>query len=220
MKLIPVIEVGYNNQEVSKPFKYPYWSNSEVWDTYHDECFKKAGFTDKFIPYLKGCSFYKLKDISENNLTKLIIDHTHQMREGKCSRDNVFSFFGGYVLQVDGQDKYFPQCCGGLSDISYWEELSNGRSSYYEGHPSPVIKFENNKIVFHFAADYFEEVFEPPPIDTILTIDRLELQIAVKETKQQLYLFQKQLEYINEKEKLYIENIGELLIWGESSFVF
>jgi hypothetical protein len=141
IELIPVIELGYNNQDVKVPEKYPFWDYPEIWDAYHEECYQKAGFKDKFTPYLKGSSFYQLSDITDTNLTKLTVDHTQAMRDGKYEiSHDISAFFGGYVLQVNGKDKFFPQCCGELSDIIYWDRISNRQSSYYEGHPAPQIK--------------------------------------------------------------------------------
>lgn len=218
IELIPVIEIGYNNQGVTAPDKYPYWVNSDIWDNYHDECYQKAGFKDKLIPYLKGSSFFKITDISDKNLTKLTVDHTQEMREGQYERQQAATFFGGFVLKVEGQDKYFPQCCGELSDIFYWENISNGQTSYYEGHPAPKIKFENNCIVFYFSVDEFDEHFQPTPTENILSIDRLALKIAVESVKKELQIFEQRLNRINEDEKLSIENIGGLLIWDNGNF--
>lgn len=218
IELIPVIEIVYRNKDVPAPTEYPYWDNSEIWDKYHQECYKKAGFKDILIPYLKGSSFYKLSDISDDNLTKLTIDHTQEMRNGKYEREMACAFFGGYVLRVDEQDRYFPQCCGELSDITYWERLSNEQDSYYEGHPSPQINFIDNNIIFDFSTDDYDEPFQPTPTETILTIDRLELKKAVEKVKAELEIFEQRLSRINSKEKLNIENIGGLLIWDNANY--
>lgn len=219
IELIPVVEIEYKNQGVSAPDKYPYWDNSEIWDVYHEECYQKAGFKDKLTPYLKGSSLYKLSDITDSNLTKLTIDHTQEMRDGKYERpQDTCAFSGGYVLRVDGQDKYFPQCCGELSDIIYWDRLSNGQSSYYEGHPAPQTKFEDNNIVFDFSVDEFDESFQPTPTEIILSIDRLELKSAVEKAKSELQTFEQRLNKINEDEKLNIDNIGGLLIWDNGNY--
>lgn len=219
IELIPVIEIGYNNQGVTAPDKYPYWDNSEIWDAYHEECYQRAGFKDKLTPYLKGSSFYKLSDITDNNLTKLTIDHTQEMRDGKYERpQDTCAFSGGYVLRVNGQDKYFPQCCGELSDINYWENISNGKSSYHEEHPTPQLKFENSNIVFDFSVDEFDEHFQPTPTEIILSIDRLELRKAVERVKSELVTFENRLEKINRDEKLNIDNIGRLLIWDNGNY--
>lgn len=217
IELIPVIEIVYSNQGVVAPEKHPYWDNSDIWDKYHEECYQKAGFKDKLIPYLKGSSFYKLDDITDNNLTKLTIDHSQEMRDGKYERpQDTFSFSGGYVLQVNGQDKYFPQCCGELSDINYWENISNGKNSYHEEHPTPQLKFENSRIVFDFSTDEFDEPFQPTPTEIILSIDRLQLKRAVEKAKTELQIFEQRLNKINEK--LNIDNIGGLLIWDNSNY--
>ena len=219
IELIPVIEIGYNNQDVPAPDKYPYWENSEIWDKYHEECYQKAGFKNNFIPYLKGSSFCRLSDITENNLTKLTIDHTQEMRDGKYERlQDTCAFFGGYVLRINGQDKYFPQCCGELSDIHYWVRLSDGQSSFCEGHPAPQIQLEDNNIVFDFSVDEFDESFQPTPTEITLSIDRIELKRAVEKVRTELQAFEQRLNKINEDEKLNIDSIGGLLIWDNGNY--
>lgn len=219
IELIPVIEIQYNNQGVTPCNKYPYWDNSAVWEEYHDACHQKAGFKEKLISYLKGSPFYKLSDISDNNLAKLTIDHTQEMRDGKYQRpQDTCTFFGGYVLRIDGQDKFFPQCCGLLSDIYYWEALSNGQLSFYEGHPSPKVEFKGSHITFDFLVDEFYERFEPTPPDITLSIDRFELKKAVEKVKIELRDFEQRLNKINQVNKLNIDNIGELLIWENENY--
>lgn len=217
IELIPVIEIGYNDQHLKAPNTYPYWDHSEIWDKYHQECLLKAGFKDKMIPYLAGSSFYRISDITDRNLVKLTIDHTKDLREGKYNREQACTFSEGYVLRVKGEDKYFPQCCGELSDIHYWERLANGYSGYYEGHPQPVVTFNKSSITFDFTIDEFDEHFKPTPPETILTIDVLALKIVVDHTKEQLLVFEKRIEKINEEERLNIDNIAELLIWNNES---
>ncbi|WP_293309517.1 hypothetical protein [Pedobacter sp. UBA5917] len=215
--LIPVIEIGYNNQGITAPHKYPYWEHPEIWNAYHQECFEKAGFKDKLTPYLKGSSFFKPSEITDNNLTKLTIDHTQEMRDGKYERQQAATFFGGYVLNINGKDKYFPQCCGGLSDIVYWDSLSTQQKTYYEGHPAPQIKFDGDNVIFDFLVDEFDGPFEPAPSEITLSVDRYELKKAVEKAKTALQSFEKRLDKINEAEKLNIENIGKLLIWGDDN---
>lgn len=214
VELIPVVEIGYNNQGVPIPDAYPYWENTESWDTYHAQCHQKAGFPDALNPYLKGSSFYALPNISDKNLAKLIIDHTQSMREGEHQRlQDTCTLFGGFVLRIDGQDKYYPQCCGELSDIAYWEEVSNGLYAYCEGHPTPRIEFDNTHVIFDFSVDEFDEYFQPTPTETTLIVELLALREAVAAAKVQLSAFEKRIELININEKLYIEDIGRLLIW-------
>jgi hypothetical protein len=219
IELIPVLEIIYSNQGVIVPDKFPKSENSEIWDKYYEERYQKSGFKEKLIPYLKGWYYYKLSDISDNILTKLIIYHTQEFRDGKINRlQETCAFSGGYVLLVDGQAKHFPQCCGELSDIKYWENISNGKSSYHEEHPTPQIKFEGNKIIFDFSVDEFDEWFEPKPIEIKLTIDRIELKTAVAKAMTELQTFEQRLNKINDDEKLCIDNIGGLLIWDNGNY--
>lgn len=119
VQLIPVLEIGHNNQNVPVPNKYPYWENASVWDKYHQESYSKASFKDTLIPYLAGSSFYRMTDVTNDNLIKLTKDHTEDLRNGKYSREQASVLSGGYVLHIEIQDVFFPQCCGDLSDIIY-----------------------------------------------------------------------------------------------------
>ena len=143
---------------------------------------------------------------------ELLLDEKYKRPEDTCA------FSGGYVLRVNGQDRYFPQCCGELSDINYWENISNGKSSYHEEHPTPQLKFGISKIIFDFSTDEFDEPFQPTPRENILSIDRLELKRAVEKVKTELQTFEQRLDKINKDEKLNIDNIGGLLIWDNGNY--
>ena len=219
IELIPVIEIGYNNQDVPTPDKYPYWEYPELWDKYNSDSYKKAGFKDELKPYLAGSSFYRLSKISDNNLTKVVIDHTQEMRDGKYGREQASAFFGGYVLRIDGQDIYFPQCCGDLADIHYWENLTKGKESgFYAGHPESQVTIQGDKITFNFTVGEFDEHFAPTPKDNVVHFDIPSLTKAIQTVKEELKIFEQRLEKINQDEKLNIENIGELLIWDNANY--
>ncbi|MBM9547402.1 hypothetical protein JWG40_10265 [Leptospira sp. 201903074] len=219
LELIPVIEIGYNNQGVEVPNKYPYWAYSALWDKYHSDCHTQAGFVNSFNPYLAGSSFYRLSEITDINLTKLIIDHTKDLRERKFEREQANAFFGGYVLRIDGQDKYYPQCCGDLSDIKYWENLVNKKEcGFYSGHPEPKVKIKEKIITFDFTVDEFGECFSPTPEENIIQFDILSLKKAIEIVKRELSLFEQKINIINKRENLNIENIGGLLIWDNTNY--
>jgi hypothetical protein len=219
VELIPVLEIGYNNQDIPTPDKHPYWEYPELWDKYNFDSYKEAGFKDELKPYLAGSSFYRLSEITDNNLTKLVIDHTQEMRDGKHGREQASAFFGGYVLRVDRQDKYFPQCCGDLADIRYWENLAKGKESgFYAGHPEPQVKIQGNKLTLDFTVGEFDEHFAPTPKESLVHIDIPSLTRAIQEVKEELELFEQRIEKVNQHEKLKIENIGELLIWDNANY--
>ena len=217
IELIPVIEIGYNNQGIPVPDQYPYWDFPELWDKYNFDSYKKAGFKDELKPYLAGSSFYTLAEITDDNLTKLVIDHTQEMLDGKYQREQTSPLFGGYVLRIDGEDTYFPQCCGDLSDIHYWEKLANGENGFYAGHPQPQVKIEANTIILDFLVEALDEDFIPIPKDSMVSLDILALKKAIVQTKQELKTFELRLEKINRDNHLNIDEIGELLIWNDTN---
>lgn len=212
IELIPVIEIGYNNQGIQVPDKYPYWENPELWDNFHYECYKKAGFKDKLMPYLKGSSFFRLTDITDDNLIILTKDHTQEQKEQSCS------FFGGYILRIDNQDRLFPQCCGLLADINFWTSVSNGQDSHYEGHPAPQITFKGNSIMIDLTTNELDEIFQPPPPVLIFEVDKTELRMAVNNTKRELITFADRLIRINSTENLNITKIDDVLIWVDGNY--
>lgn len=217
IELIPVIEIGYSNQGIPVPDQYPYWDFPELWDKYNFDSYKKAGFKDELKPYLAGSSFYILAEITDDNLTKLVIDHTQEMLDGKYQREQASPLFGGYVLRIDGEDIYFPQCCGDLSDIHYWEKLANGENGFYAGHPQPQVKMEANTIMLDFSVEALDEDFIPTPKDSMVSLDILALKKAIVQAKQELKTFELRLEKINRDNHLNIDEIGELLIWNDAN---
>lgn len=218
VELIPVIEIGYNNQDIPIPDKYPYWDYPELWNKFNSECYKKAGFKDEFKPYLAGSSFYKLTDITEKNLAKIIIDHTQELREGKYEREQASALSGGYVLRIDGQDKYFPQCCGDLADLKYWENIAKGKEKcIYAGHPEPQVKIHGDKVTLDFTVGEFDEHFVPKPKENMVQFDIPSLSKAIELVKTELNIFEQRLNKINQDENLNIDNIGLLLIWENAN---
>lgn len=217
VELIPVIEIDYHNLAIKAPHNYPYWDYPEFWDKYNSDCYKKAGFIDNFKPYLAGSSFYR-PEITDNNLTKLIIDHTQEMRKGKYGREQTSAFFGGYFLCLSGQDKLFPQCCGDLTDIHYWSKLAQGPyKGFYQGHPEPDVEIKGVEITLNFNVGEFDEHFSPTPIENIINFDIFSLEYAIEIARIELYAFELRVNKINEDEKLNINNISNLLIWGDEA---
>jgi hypothetical protein len=213
IELIPVIELGYNNQGIETPEKYPYWENQDVWYEYRNKSLNKAGFKDKFEPYFRGSQFYEPRKITDRNLEKIAADHTEELRKGEYEREQASCLFGGYVLKINGQDKCFPQCCGDLSDIIYWEKISKKKNSYCEGHPAPDYKFGFNKVTFDFSVAKYDEHFEPTPPERILKIDLGELINAVENAKIELIKLSERIKKVNQKMNLGIDRIDDLLIW-------
>lgn len=212
IELIPVIEIEFNHQEVKAPDEYPYWDFPGVWNRYRETRLIQEGFTTPMTPYLPGGPFYRLTAISDENLARLVIDHAGEMKEQSCS------LFGGYVLRVDEQDKLFPQCCGVLADIQFWENISNGKSSYYEGHPVPLVSFKGEYVLFDLSTNEFYESFQPTPPTSLFQVHRHDLLKAVEKTVEELKFFAKRLDQINTTLGLNIRNIDKVLIWEEDNY--
>ena len=192
--LVPVIEIGYHNQGVKSPENFPYWEFPDEWQDYADKSYAKAGFKDKFIPYKKGSSFYRAKDFSDENLVKIVNDHFAGIVKDEWNEDETCALFGGFVLKINGEDKLFPQCCGDLSDIVYWEAIAKyGQSKFYNGHPAPQVEFDENNVVF-LCKDEFEQFV--PNTDEKIIVPRIELLKAYEGAILELNEFEKRLNRI------------------------
>ncbi|NHA06419.1 hypothetical protein G7092_21595 [Mucilaginibacter sp. HC2] len=216
VKLIPVIEVVYYSEDIPMPEKSPYWTYPVLWDNYNAANYIKAGFKDKFKPYLPGSTFYTLSSLSEGNLTKIIKDRVDDITKNKYARTEVSPLNGGYVLNIDDVDVYFPQCCGDLSDINYWKELVfNNQLSFFAGHPEPQLEIKKDTIIFDFEVGEFDEHFVPPPAYNKIEVNKVALKAAIEHVNAELHRFADTIRKISIAEQLDIPDIDKLLIWDE-----
>lgn len=215
VKLIPVIEIGYANQGVETPEHGPYWKYPKEWSDFNNKSYKKAGFKDSFIPFEPGASLFEIDLISDDNLKKIVVDHTRELRNGDYAREQACPLFGGYVLEMNGERLFYPQCCGDLGDIQFWRNISNSKESPYEGHPAPKVSFDNDEIVFDLKVQELDEEFVPPPKKRDFRLVKEELKNAIKEAESTLEKFANRIKEINESENLRLERIEDLLVWRD-----
>lgn len=218
MKLIPVIEIGYTNQGVEAPEYGPYWKYPKKWDDFNNASYKKAGFKDSFKPLDPGASLYEIGLISDDNLKKIVVDHTEELRKGEYDREQASPLFGGYVLEMNGERLFYPQCCGDLGDIQFWRNISNGKESYYEGHPAPQVKFENEEILFDLTVQEFDEEFTPIPKRRKFRLKKNDLKKAIKETELALEKFASRIKTINLSQNLNLDRVEDLLVWENINY--
>lgn len=208
IKLIPVMELFRTLDKVELPEKGPYWEYADDWDKYNRQCLKKNGFSE-IVSYTKGSNLYELSKINGNDLLLQI-----KYRTEDWSLDEICPFDGGYILNVNGEDLLYPQCCSDLGDIESWMLLANGDSQgFWQGHPWPIIDVKNNKIVFDLSVEEFDEHFVPIPLKEKFEIERASLKRAVDSLAKELDRFAVKLNEINYKEKLGFENLAKILIW-------
>jgi hypothetical protein len=193
VQLIPVLEIQLNTRE---------------------EC---LSYPEALVPYSDGLDFYRISDLTESNLGVVVAKHTAALRSAEYAREEASALFGGYVLKVNGVDVYFPQCCGDLSDIRYWEQLLTGKSpNPGNGHPAPVVVIKKDRVKLIFAIDQDDEKFEPAPAQNSVDIGREEVRVAVDEAKVELMNLAEKLKKINDDRSLGVKDIDKLLIWGDS----
>lgn len=218
VELIPVIEISIYNEETELPETGPYWEYQQEWGNYNNVCNQIAGFSEALKAYLLGSSLYELHAISKQDLLPLLkVEMEKQDDEEKAPEELTRSFYGGYILKVNGQDILFPQCCSDLTDITEWEDLIDDQENtyFYCGHPSPRITQIDDDILFDFVNSEIKESFCPPvPLDEV-RISRSALKTAVEIAKNELKDFSDRLEKVNTEHNLGIKNIAEILVYGK-----
>ena len=161
----------------------------------------------------KGQGHFPIESLTYDEIAKIVLEHTADLRDGVYNRTSACPLFGGYVLSVNGEDVFFPQCCGDLSDINYWESLSMGTTTVYSGHPGPIVKIKSGLVTLDFTEDEFEP-YNPVPSRQKIIVKQSDLDAAVQVAKQQLYRLTARLQEINSAYNLEIDAIDHLLVWG------
>lgn len=217
IELIPVIEINNYDQDVPMPPQGPSWEFPNEWEKYFLTANLEAGFSKDLKPYSKGSSLYQINDISSSDLLKIIqtkID-IEESDDELTLEDLVSPFNGGYILKIDGNNKYFPQCCSDLGDITEWDDLLDDEDhNFYMGHPSPRIEKSENTIIFDFLNSEIQDNYTPPVLEDQIIVDKNELANTIEGAKKELKIFAEKLIQINESENLNIPNIEKLLIYG------
>jgi hypothetical protein len=215
VELIPVIEIRYSDPGIPFPEEVSYWLQPKAWDEFHALNYKKARLPDLPAPYLPGSAFFKVLDLPDAALEKIILDHTEEFRTTIYERGQASPLSGGCVLRINSQDIFFPQCCGELSDIRFWEKLvTEDKPGYFEGHPVPEVLILGGRVQFSFEVNEFDELFIPPPPYNKVEIEKHDLATAVTQAMKVLGEFAERVEQVNRKYNLGINRIDKLLVWG------
>lgn len=136
IELLPVIEINFYSEQIPSPKKGPYWEYEEEWEKFKLLCLEEAGISTKMEAVKKGSSLFRLNAIPKENLSKIIDKHFEELfGEEETVAEEIASLDGGYVLQVNGNQELFPQCCGTLKDIKEWENIYHGKEYFWIGHP-------------------------------------------------------------------------------------
>lgn len=216
IELIPVVEITNYDNDIPLPPEGPYWEFIEDWENYHIQTNLEAGFSKELKSYSKGSSLYRINEISNEDLLKLIQKEINfeDDDENLGIEDLNNPFNGGYILKIDGIDKYFPQCCSDLGDITEWDDLLDDEdNNFYMGHPSPKIEKSQNIIIFDFLNSQIQENYAPPILENQIAVDKEKLATAIQEAKKELEIFARKLIKINESENLNIPNIEKIFVY-------
>ncbi|WBV52328.1 hypothetical protein [Chryseobacterium gambrini] len=217
IELIPVIEITNYDNDIPLPPFGPYWEFSTEWEHYRIATNLDAGFSENLQSYSKGSSLYRISEIPDSDVLKIIQNKitTDENDDNLTIEDLISPLIGGYILKINDVDSYFPQCCGDLSNIEYWNNLFLDEDSFfYMGHPSPKIIKSENTIIFDFLNSPIQEGYAPPVSENQIEANKDLLKIAVENVKKELYDFARRLVKISETENLDIPEIDKLFVYG------
>lgn len=182
ISLIPVIELqpaNFNPRDRISPTK-SYLEAPKEWLTYHQACYKDAGF--EYLKPIEPLSWlFEIESLSEANL-KIILKNWF---EGHATNfDSIKEIFddpieyaplvpGGYLCKVDGLIKSRPGCCCGLEDLVDWKEGDR----VHTGHgPNDIVDiFRHTSAIIELVI--LEERFTIPEKDYTKIIKAAELNI-------------------------------------------
>ncbi|WP_294252273.1 hypothetical protein [uncultured Chryseobacterium sp.] len=221
IELISVIEIENYIEEIPFPQSGPYWEFADEWEEYHLLTNAKAGFSKDLKPYSTGSSFYRISDISDADLLRVIQKEIDRQKDDDNSEivELACPLMGGFVLNINESDIYYPQCCGDLSAIECWNDLlADGDSYFYMGHPSPRIIKTEKTILLDFLNSEIQEHYVPPIKEDQIEIDTDALRIALEKVNQELHHFVERLVKINETQNLNILGMERILVYGRNDY--
>lgn len=211
--LVPVIEIYCIDDTIKMPngswHEYP-----AEWEQYHRQCNKMAGFTELLNEAFPGSSLYRVTDLTTLTLRQLLLNAITKMKEDELDMEDLGPFSGGFILQLNGENKLLPQCCSDLLVIHEWEKLVNDYNGYFwQGHPSPLVTVEGDVITFNVEQRAPEsEQFFPPLPDKLIVVNRLHLKTAIDRAKSELLEFANRLLAIEQAEGWCVEGIVKMLV--------
>lgn len=198
--MIPVIEITYYNDHVALP-QGNYRNNPREWELYKRECKKRAGFTDIITAFPAGSDFYRVRDLPDSTVKKLVLDLLAENEGEQPIEDRLLPFDGGFVLQINGEARIMPECCCDLLSVHEWDNLVNGKVGFWIGHPEPEVSVAGDTITF---ITYLSE--------TPVVVSRLDLKNALEQARIELQAFAQRLVALEQAEGWGINNIDKLLV--------
>lgn len=215
IELIPVIEIQNYNEVIPMPPSGPYWEFADEWEDYRLSTNVQAGFSNNLKSYSKGCSFYRTSEIPDSDLLKVVQKEIDRQKDDDHPEivELACPLIGGFILNINGADIYYPQCCGDLSSIECWNDLLSDEYSYfYMGHPSPGIIKTEKTIIFDFLNSEIQENYAPPVQKDHVELDKDVLRTALEKTNRELEHFAERLVTITKAHQLNIPGIDSILV--------
>lgn len=205
--LIPVVEIFFINEKLPSPTGNR-WNNPKEWEAYELKCQLTAGLSKPIKRFPLVGDFYKLQDLTKEAI-KMIVDKKLKeiIEDETLTLEDLSSLYGGFVLQENGVNLLFPQCCGTIKDFQHWKNAANGNIQlFWVGHPEPKLTQTKTTITFDCQEP------NPPFVKTKFTIQKEQLKIAIKEVEPKLLAFEQKINALYPNIKF--KNLGRKLLYN------
>lgn len=191
MNLIPVIEFQPGLYS-TKDYEIPKYQDFDGWDKYWKNSLADAGIIG-LEAYKKASWFVETeKLIAHSQAIEIIVKNELADIEPNSELDfieQLSSFDGGYILEVDGTNIIYPRCCGRLEDLQEWKDasefLDNNEKTLWIGHPWLIVSSINQEYI------KIREIAEcgEPPEPVTFELSRNDLKLSIAQAQNQLAKF-------------------------------
>lgn len=142
---------------------------------------------EKYGNHLESLNLTKPLFLNANLLSVDEWEKAIRQHIGEHKIEESCALFGGFILQLGGENYLYPQCCGTLADINNWAQvpnLSDDEVIYLsEGHPSAGIKTDGYWAYFDCESDEGDFFPETRPN---FKVDKQKLLTAIHEAQNQV----------------------------------
>jgi hypothetical protein len=159
---------------------------------------------NKYQQLIDGYYIYRLNQFNSlQDLLKIVRSHLNmdQTDVDPVPLRESWALYGGYVLRLDGEVVFVPQCCSTLADFESWKSIVDDdfKRGYIcpEGHPNPKITRRKDVLTLDCINDCFDTFLEPSVYNK--KIDRLQMKKAIQSCENELNEFANRLNLLDKE---------------------
>ncbi|MGC4068446.1 MAG: hypothetical protein QM784_28130 [Polyangiaceae bacterium] len=165
---------------------------------------------------IQGSMLVPLSALEESHVKWLVAKQTMNEYGERLEESTLVALYGGYVLAVDAQPIFIPQCCSTLAAIHGWADVLRPCSVsgfVGEGHPALQWNIRNDLIVLEW--DIETEPFEPPTFPRTKSLQVESVRHGVRRALWEVELFARELSALPIASEFV--NLANALVWRDEN---